>query len=616
MNLVHARGIPTQTVKKTDGGKFRVSMSTRALLYPVILIALWAAIFVATISRPCLFDDNDSFHAEAVREMVQSGDWVTLRIDNGIRYLEKAPLMYWLAAVSVTAFGLHDWTIRLPLALFSLLLILLVYRFGTRFWGEKGGFCSGLVIATCLGHYAFSRIFLPDVILSFFIAFCLYMYLLIATEEGGGKKLGPLDPRCAALFISAALAVLTKGLIGVVIPGAIILLHVLTTGNRAVLKRLQIRYGIVIFLIVAAPWHVAAALANSDFLWFYFVREHFLRYLGMRYPKDYGTVSRPLFWGLHLVWLFPWSAFIWGLVRYFPKSIRPREKTEQARLFLFLWIALILVFYTFSTTQEYYTFPTLAAFALLLGKAMADLETERIGSKGYIIGVWVMEAVAASTGVALIALAWWGNGRGETFALSGTLTTSTEPYKFAFDHMRDLTPATFRLLSPLVYRTAALLIVLPSAALLFALRKRWMVSFLFMAAMMIGLCSSYNAGMIAFEPVLSSKGLAKVVQYHYRPGDKIVINDFYEKGSTLNYYTGLQVHVMDAGYGVLWYGLNDPGVPRLHLTDEALLKEWTSGERIFFFSERNPFDSFLSRHPDFSYRLLAEDGGKKILINW
>jgi hypothetical protein len=274
------------------------------------------------------------------------------------------------------------------------------------------------------------------------------------------------------------------------------------------------------------------------------------------------------------------------------------------------------VFYTFSTTQEYYTFPTLAAFALLLGKAMADLETERIGSKGYIIGVWVMEAVAASTGVALIALAWWGNGRGETFALSGTLTTSTEPYKFAFDHMRDLTPATFRLLSPLVYRTAALLIVLPSAALLFALRKRWMVSFLFMAAMMIGLCSSYNAGMIAFEPVLSSKGLAKVVQYHYRPGDKIVINDFYEKGSTLNYYTGLQVHVMDAGYGVLWYGLNDPGVPRLHLTDEALLKEWTSGERIFFFSERNPFDSFLSRHPDFSYRLLAEDGGKKILINW
>jgi hypothetical protein len=182
--------------------------------------------------------------------------------------------------------------------------------------------------------------------------------------------------------------------------------------------------------------------------------------------------------------------------------------------------------------------------------------------------------------------------------------------------MHDLTPATFHLLAPLVYRTATFLIVGPTAALVFALRKRWTVSFLLLAAMMIGLCHSYNAGMIAFEPVLSSKSLAKVIQYYHRPGDKIVINDFYEKGSTLNYYTGLQIHVMNGGYGVLWYGLKDPAAPRLSLSDDELLKEWTSRERIFFFSEKEPFESFLSRHPDFNYRLLAEDGGKKILINW
>ena len=126
-------------------------MNSKGLLHLVVLIALWSAIFIAPIARPALLDDADSFHAEAVREMVQSGDWVTLRINNGIRYLEKAPFMYWLAALSVTVFGLHDWTIRLPLALFSLLLILLVFRFGARFWGEKAGFYSGLVIATSLG---------------------------------------------------------------------------------------------------------------------------------------------------------------------------------------------------------------------------------------------------------------------------------------------------------------------------------------------------------------------------------------------------------------------------------------------------------------------------------
>ncbi len=373
-------------------------MSSSRLLYPVILIAFWSAIFMVTISRPALLDDNDSFHAEAVREMVQSGDWVTLRIDNGIRYLEKAPLMYWLAALSVSAFGLHDWAIRLPLALFSLLLILLVFRFGTRFWGEKGGFYSGLVIATCLGLYAFTRIFLPDVILSFFIAFCLYMYLCITIEEGPAKKVGPVDLRCAGLYISAALAVLTKGLIGVIFPCAIIFVHILATGNRQVLKRLQIGYGIIIFLIVAAPWHIAAALANSDFLWFYFVREHLLRYLGMRYPKDDDTVPRLLFWGLHLVWLFPWSAFIWGLVRYFPRSIRPQDKTARVCLFLFLWIGVILTFFTFSTTQEYYTFPTFAAFALLLGRALADLEAQPDSAKWGTAGLAVTAGLTVSTG--------------------------------------------------------------------------------------------------------------------------------------------------------------------------------------------------------------------------
>jgi 4-amino-4-deoxy-L-arabinose transferase-like glycosyltransferase len=590
-------------------------MGSRRLLYPFILIALWSSIFLTTISSPVFFDDADSFHAEAVREMVQSGDWVTLKIDGGIRYLEKAPLMYWLAALSVSAFGLHEWAVRLPVALFALLLILLVFRFGTRFWDEKGGFYSGLVIATCLGLFAFTRIFLPDVILSFFIAFSLYMYLRISTEEETTLKAGPVDLRCAALFISAALAVLTKGLVGLVFTAAIIFTDILVTGNWKVLKRLQIGYGIILFLIVAAPWHIAAALANPDFLWFYFIREHILRYLGMRYPRDSESVPRILFWGLHLVWLFPWSAFLWGLVRTFPRTIHPSEKKERACLLLFVWIGVILAFYTFGATQEYYTFPTLAAFALLLGKAMAELDAHKTARWG-IAGLGVMTLLSTFAGAVMIALAWRDNYPEQAYALSTTLTTNPEHYKLAFGHIHDLTRATFRLLSPLVCRAATLLIVGPLAALLFAFWKRWMVSFLFLAAMMIGVCHYYNRGMVSFEPVLSSKSLAGVVQYHYRPGDKIVINDFYEKGSTLNYYTGLQVHVMNGEFGVLWYGLKDRAASKLSLSEDELLKEWTSGKRIFFFSEKDPLKSFLSRHPDFKYRQLAQDGGKVILINW
>ena len=287
-----------------------------------------------------------------------------------------------------------------------------------------------------------------------------------------------------------------------------------------------------------------------------------------------------------------------------------RRRAARVCLFLFLWIGVILAFYAFSTTQEYYTFPVLAAFALLLGKALADLDARQTSQKWGMVSLAVMAALSVSTGAGMMVLTWIGNHTGAD-TLIGTLTANPERYNLSFGHMYDLTSATFRLLAPLVYQTAFLLIVGPLAAFLFAAWKRWMVSFLFLAAMMIGLCHSYNAGMIAFEPVLSSKSLAKVIQYHYRPGDKIVINDFYEKGSTLNYYTGLQVHVMNSGFGVLWYGLQDKAAPKLGLTDDELLKEWTSGERIFLFSEQKPLDSFLSRHPGFNFRLLAEDGGKK-----
>jgi len=593
-------------------------MNSKNLFYPVILIAAWSLIYLGTISSPAFLDDADSFHAEAVREMVASGNWTTLTIDNGIRYLEKAPLMYWLAAISVSAFGLHEWSIRLPLAIFTLLFSLLLLCFGTRFWGKKGGFYSGLIFITCLGPYAFTRIFLPDVMLSFFIAFCLYMYLLILTESGNEfKRTGPVDIRSAGLFASAALAVLTKGMIGIVFTGAIIFVHMLVTGNWKVLRRIQFGYGIILFLLIAAPWHIAAGLANSDFFWFYFIREHLLRYLGMRYPKDYDTVPLWLFWTLHLVWLFPWSAFVWGLGRIFPRKLRPQERTEQVVLLLFLWIFVILTFFTFGTSQEYYTFPTLAAFALLLGKVLSDLDSSDAKThKWGIISLGVTAGITVIAGVGLIGLAWIGNHSAEVSSLSATLTVNPEYYNLAFGHMHDLTPATFALLAPLVYRTAAYLIIGPLFAFFFALWRRWMISFLFLAAMMVGLTHSYNSGMVAFEPVLSSKNLAKIVEYYYRPGDKIVINDFFEKGSTLNYYTGLPIYVMDSTFGVLWYGLQDPGAPKLGLDENELMTEWNSGKRIFLFSEKGPLKSFLERHPDISYRTLAHDGGKKVIVNW
>jgi 4-amino-4-deoxy-L-arabinose transferase-like glycosyltransferase len=584
-----------------------------------VLVALWGAIYLGTISSPAFFDDADTVHSEAVREMVESGDWTTLRINNGIRYLEKAPLMYWLSALSVKAFGLSDWAVRLPVALFALFLTALIYRFGSHFFGDKAGFYGALAYVTALGPFAFTRIFLPDVIQAFFITLSFYLYLRIVHEpDPSYRLLHRWDWRCLGLFACAALSVLTKGLAGIVFVGMIVFAHLLISGRWEVLRRLQILPGIAVFLVIAAPWHLAAGFANDGFFWFYFMNEHFLRYLGLRYPKDYDTVPLWLFWTLHLAWLFPWSAFLPDFARTFPRRLRPEPLADRINVFLYLWILLILTFFSFSTTQEYYTFPTLPAFALLLGRALAWIDSSEgeASRRTAIAGTSVLAGMGILASAALFLLAWMGRSAGEAASLSNTLTVNPDKYALSFGHIHDLTPATFGLLYPLVLRTALIFLIGPVLAFIAALRKRWRVSALCLALMMAGLLHSYHSGMKAFEPVLSSAPLAKVIQYHYRPGDRIVINGLYERGSSINYYTGIQTSILNGHFGNLWYGSFYPDSPDIFLDDKSFMELWNGGQRVLLFSEQEPLDAYLARNPGFDFRTLAAEGGKKVLVNW
>jgi len=584
----------------------------------IILGLVWSGIYLTTLSRPSLFDDADTVHAEAVREMVETGDWVTLHINNGIRYLEKAPLMYWASAICVKAFGLSEWTIRLPLAIFTLLLTLLIFAFGKRFWGEDSGFYASLIYVSSLGPFAFTRIFLPDVMLAFFMTLAFYFYLRVADDsEKASKLFGMLDWRSMMIFASCAMAVLTKGLVGAAFIGLVILAHIVLTGKWEILKRLQIIQGILVFLIIAAPWHLAAGFANKGFFWFYFVNEHFLRYLGLRYPKDYDTVPLWLFWTLHLAWLFPWTAFIWGAVRRFPTSL-PRSRADVIHVFPYVWILLILFFFSFSTTQEYYTFPTLPAFALILGQviAMVDSSQGERYHRSARIGLGVFAFVGLILGATLLLLIYFGHGYNGAGDLSGTLTVNPDQYALSFGHMHDLTPATFARLSKLVYIAAAIFILFPLASFGAALFGRWRISYLCMALMMAGFLHCYQAGMVEFEPILSSRSLADAIMSHYRPEDRIVVNAVYEKGSSINYYSHIQLSILNGRNGNLWYGSYFPDAPQIFFDDDAFLKAWKTKDRIFLFSEGKPLRDFLARHPDFDYRELAASGGKKVLVNW
>jgi 4-amino-4-deoxy-L-arabinose transferase-like glycosyltransferase len=323
-----------------------------------------------------LLDDADTVHAEAAREMLVRHDWVTLYA-NGIRYLEKAPLMYWGVASSFSLFGVHGWSARLPLILGVLALLAAAYWLGRRVYGEQGGFYAALVLATSVGPYLYTRFLIPDILVGLWLTLGFGFFLQTLEEER------PSRTACWGLAATIALDVLTKGLIGLVFPAAIIGLYLLLTGNLRHILRMRLISSLAVLLAVGAPWHILAALRNPDqgstrgFLWFYFVNEHFLRYLNKRVPRDYDTVPLLLFWILTVVWLVPWAAFLPESLKQVPlrwrqlRSLNRRESGDpaqaRANLLFFIWGLVIIAFFSFSTRQEYYTIPALPAFALADG---------------------------------------------------------------------------------------------------------------------------------------------------------------------------------------------------------------------------------------------------------
>src|SRR6202046_2301592 len=227
-------------------------MSSRRFL---AIAGLWLLLYASfTLFRPPLLDDADSVHAEVAREMVARHNWITLYA-NGIRYLEKAPLLYWSMAASFRGFGAHTWSARLPLALYTLLLLPVVFAIGQRcFQNTFAGFYAALVLMTSFGLFIFTRILIPDAMVCLWLAggmLCFWRSLARPTRANA-----------AGFAVACALGVLTKGLIGLVFPLLIVAVYLAMTRNLAHLRRWHPLWGMLIFFAIAAPWHVAAGMAN------------------------------------------------------------------------------------------------------------------------------------------------------------------------------------------------------------------------------------------------------------------------------------------------------------------------------------------------------------------
>lgn len=557
-------------------------------------------------------DDVDSVQAQIARNMLTSGDWVTARLD-GILYLEKAPFVYWAMAVSYKIFGVHDWAARIPIALSAIALACLTAAFSAWAFGRRAALFSGLCIATCVGLFLFTRILIPDVMLTFTIALAMWAFLRVLDEEEA-------RPRLWAFLLAASLGLglLLKSLVSVVFPlGAALVYLALTRQlfSRRTWTRLRPFSGTLIALLIAAPWHVLAALRNPPwfsftlhsgpgqyhgFLWFFFINEQLLRFLNLRYPRDYNTVPRFLFWTLHLVWLFPWSVYFPAAARL---SFRPVDRAGRTRLLALCWAGFVLVFFTFSTTQEYYSMPLYPAFALLLGSAVAT------GGSWVRWGTRVLSAIAGLAAIACFALVFLVRNEPTPGDISSALGSHPEAYTLALGHMLDLTLGSFAYLRfPLIVAGVAFLVGALGTMLTTTRRQAFAI-----ALMMVLFFHAARLAMVTFDPFLSSRPLADAILKS--PPGSLVMGDQYYTFSSIMFYTNQKALLLNGRYFNLEYGSNAPGAPPVFTDDSHLKGLWPESRRYYIVADHAQVPGFATLLGPENLTTVASSGGKILLTN-
>jgi len=577
------------------------------------VMAVAALIFLGTIvSPPSLMDDVDSVHAAIARTMLRSGDWVTARLD-GVVYLDKSPMTYWVIAASYAIFGIHDWAARIPLALSAILLCGVTTQFGAWAFGRRAGFYAGMALATCAGLFLFTRILIPEVMLTLSVTVTMWAFLRLLEER---------EPRPGlwAVLMGASLGagLLMKGLIAGVAPAGGAFLYLLVTRqlfSRQVWRRLRPFLVLAVALLVAAPWYVLATLRNPPyfdftlrsepgqyrgFFWRYFINEHVLRFLGRRFPRDYSTVPRWQFWLLHLVWLFPWSAYLPAAAR---QSFQPEDRAGRVRLLALCWTAFLLVFFTFSTTQEYYSMPVYPALALLAGSAIAG------GGKWIRWGTRAAATVAAVAAGTIAVVLFLTRNVTTPGDIVTALTQNPEAYTLSLGHMQDLTLAAF----------AYLRLPLAVAGIAFGLGAigGWMLKdargYLALALMMALFAHAARLAMVEFDPYLSSRPLAETLRKS--PPGEMIVDDQYYTFSSVFFYADREGLLLNGRINNLEYGSYAPKAPDVFIDDSRFQTVWGNPRRYYLLTSNAAVPRLEKLLGSNQVYRVAQSGGKMLLSN-
>jgi 4-amino-4-deoxy-L-arabinose transferase-like glycosyltransferase len=541
----------------------------RDLFILTVLISLFFGFMLG--NRPLSVPDEGRY-VEIPREMVVTGDYLTPRL-NGVKYFEKPPLFYWLESVSIKHFGLKGFWLRLWPALFALTGCLLVYGSGVRLFGRRTALIAAMVLATSLLYYALSRAIILDLPVSVLLSIALLCFLLGTHETLGLRR----RLFMWGLYSFAALAVLTKGLIGILIPGMVIGAWIVLLGEWRVLKTMYLPSGLLLFLFIAAPWHILVNRANPEFFNFYFIHEHFLRYL----TKIHGRYKPAWFFvPVVLIGLFPWSAFLIQAVKHnLPPSWRERHEHRDT-LFLLLWAGLVFLFFSASSSKLIpYILPVFPPLSLLIGRYLAEA-WDRRDFPGIRMGYAVLLIVTLGMTIALISL---------------------PHYRSSPDMQR---------LGNYPYVFAAVLITGTAVTWFMSKHKNFRWAFTSLIATTVLFSIVVNAAAPVAD-TRSSKSLALVLKQRLEPGDDVASYDTYYQD--LPVYLERRITVVN-WKGELEFGTTVEDTTRWMVDDATFWKRWYGPSTVYMIAKRGAYDALRTTGHKNVY-IIAETDDNVLAVN-
>ncbi|MBI4516501.1 MAG: glycosyltransferase family 39 protein [Deltaproteobacteria bacterium] len=513
-----------------------------ALLVVVLAVAAW--VYGSGLGEPVLLDDpNDAQYAEVAREMVESGEWLSPQLD-GVLFLNKPPLAYWLIGVSYKIFGVSELAARLPGALSALVLAWLMWRLGCALWNEWVGLNAAAVWLGTAGVLIEARFVRPDLLLTAAVAGAL----LACTR----LRQCPTD-RWALISwqVALAAALLAKGIVGLLLPGGALVVAVLAAGRAELVRTLSHPRAWWLFALLVVPWHVVAGLRHAGFAWDYIVNQHLLFFLDRKIPRDSEGIALWHFWAAFAARLFPWTVF----VPLAAVKLRPRGDFSRrwAGGLVLGWAAAVMALFSAAGSRlEHYAIPALPACALMVGALFHN------GLGRALLIAHVLPLIGTGVGMVLV----------------------VPPLLASADFLEAATglPELSRLAGYVF--TAAAVAMLALAAV----RPRLAAGPVLVA--MCALVPIMRQGLTMMAPFNSSAPLAAVINNVAAAGDTLVYEApiEYQSGAGLFFYTRRKWAVLrPAGFVPPPYLAPHQG--ELFIDRAELERRWHGAERIFLVSD-------------------------------